>query len=77
MADEAGRIVGSIRNTANNLSHAFIYTGGRLADLNDLLAAGHDWEYLTSADAISDNGQIVGYGRIGGQFRAFLMTPVP
>ena len=66
-----------MRNSEGNLSHAFVYTGGSLADLNDLLAPGHGWEYLTSADAINDNGQIVGYGRIGGQFRAFLMTPVP
>jgi len=72
---ESGQVVGSATNTLQGLSHAFIYTGGKLINLNTLLAPGHTWEYLTSANAINSSGQIAGNGRINGQIRAFLLTP--
>jgi probable HAF family extracellular repeat protein len=75
--NDAGQVVGSVTNTAGTVSHAFIYTGGQLLDLNNLLVAGHGWEELSAAYAVNSSGQIVGYGRINGEFRAFLLTPEP
>jgi probable HAF family extracellular repeat protein len=73
-----GQVVGNAANTSGiPLSHAFVYTGGALYDLNNLLVAGHGWESLVAAYAVNDSGQIVGYGKIDGLYRAFLLTPVP
>ena len=46
-------------------------------DLNDSLPSNSGWDYLAIARDISDNGQIVRNGWIGGQDHAFLLTPVP
>lgn len=73
--NDAGQIVGSITTADAALSHAAVFTGGALLDLNDLLLDPGDWEYLTAAFAVNDTGQIAGYGRIGGQYRAFLLSP--
>jgi len=46
-------------------------------NLNALLPSGSGWN-LYAAEAINDQGQIVGYGLINGQenpVHAFLMTP--
>lgn len=74
---DSGQVVGSVTNAVSGLSHAFIYTGGKMLDLNSLLAAGHGWDYLTAANAVNENGQVTGYGKINGQFRGFLLTPKP
>ncbi len=74
---DSGRIVGYASTTDGTLSHAFIYAGGQLHDLNDLLISGHGWEHLTVAFGINSLGQIAGYGRINGEYRAFLLTPTP
>jgi probable HAF family extracellular repeat protein len=75
--NDSGQLVGSVTDATGTVSHAFVYTGGVLLDLNDLLVSGHGWEYLTAAYAVNSGGQIAGYGRINGQYRAFLLTPVP
>ena len=41
--------------------HAFLASGGRVYDLNDLIPAGSDW-VLQEALSINDRGQIVGRG---------------
>lgn len=74
---DTGQLVGSVTNESGNLSHAFVYTGGELHDLNDLLVADHGWDYLAKTNAVNNSGQIAGYGRIGNQYRGFLLTPVP
>ena len=76
-ANEAGQIVGSVSADTNTLFNAFVYTGGRIRNLNNILVDGEEWEYLTAAFAVNSAGQITGYGRINGQFRGFLLTPVP
>ncbi|MEW6199884.1 MAG: choice-of-anchor W domain-containing protein [Planctomycetota bacterium] len=74
--NDEGKVVGT--STSNTgVSHAFLYTGGELRDLNSLLVPGHDWQYLAGAYAINNNGQITGYGRRNGQDRGFILTPVP
>jgi probable HAF family extracellular repeat protein len=55
---------------------AALYTPDRAYDLNALIPAGSGW-VLQRAYDISDRGQIVGWGTVGGQTRAFLLTPVP
>jgi len=74
---DAGQVVGKVTSVDGTLSRAFVYTGGVLIDLNELLVAGHGWDYLAAAYAVNSSGQIAGYGRINGQLRAFLLTPVP
>jgi hypothetical protein len=56
--------------------HAFLYSGGVMTDLNTLIDPTSGW-VLQTAQAINDSGQITGYGIIGGQTHAFLLTPIP
>lgn len=74
---DTGQMVGSVTSTTGTLSHAFVYTGGQLRDLNDLLVAGHGWDYLTVAFGVNTSGQIAGYGQINGVYRGFILTPKP
>jgi probable HAF family extracellular repeat protein len=62
--------------TANN--GAFIYTHGRLYDLNTLLdpTSDPDWEIQRAYD-INDSGVIVGSGFLHGQYQPVVLTPVP
>ena len=54
-------------------NYAFLWQDGVLTDLNDLIPPGSDWELLVAYD-INDYGQIVGYGRLAGEFQAFLLS---
>ncbi len=75
--NDAGQAAGIVTDPDTGLSHAFLYSGGVMIDLNDLLLPEHGWEYLTAAFAVNSAGQIAGYGQINGQFCGFLLTPVP
>lgn len=52
---------------------AFVWQNDQMMDLNERIGD-PTWE-LTHATDINDAGQIVGRGRHGGQWRAFLLTP--
>ena len=54
---------------------AFVYSGGKMQDLNRLIPRGSGWT-LGDARAINDKGQIVGDGQHDGKQRAFLLTPI-
>jgi probable HAF family extracellular repeat protein len=54
---------------------AFIYSDGKLQDLNDLISPNSGLT-LTQARAINNRGQIVGAGSINGELHAVLLTPV-
>src|SRR5262249_50580395 len=58
-----GQVVGhsTVSSDKNQDWHAFLYSGGVMTDLNDLLPAGSGW-VLTEAEAINDAGQIAGTG---------------
>ena len=56
-------------------SHAFVFRGGKIQDLNALIPARSGW-MLEKASGINDRGQIVGQGLHHRQERAFLLTPV-
>lgn len=53
--------------------HAFVYSHGKMQDLNRLIPAKSGW-VLSTAYAINDAGQIVGYGTHNKQQHAFLLT---
>lgn len=70
-----GQVVGFAETGMGDL-HAFLYTVDEImVDLNTLIPADSGWE-LQLAHGISDNGQIVGWGVLNGQRRAFLLIPV-
>ncbi len=75
LAPDISLFAGPLLETASNLSHAFVYTGGTMYDLNRQLINGSGWQ-LTSAAGINDAGQIVGTGIVNQQQHAFLLTPV-
>ena len=55
--------------------HAVLWVDGEPQDLNDvILDPGNAWT-LIEARHVTDDGQIVGYGRYQGELRAFLLTP--
>lgn len=76
--NQAGQVVGQAefsRTGDTQRTHAFLYTGGKMLDLNTLVPPNSGWN-LISAKAINDKGLIVGRGRIRGEEHAFLLTPV-
>jgi probable HAF family extracellular repeat protein len=59
--NDADKVVGSSSTSEAFTYHAFLYSDGVMRDLNSLIPANSGFE-LTSAAAINDNGNIVGYG---------------
>lgn len=53
---------------------AFIFDDGMMTNLNSLIDPGSGWT-LQEARDINEFGQIVGWGLLDGQTRAFLLTP--
>ncbi|HJT65126.1 MAG TPA: DUF3466 family protein [Pyrinomonadaceae bacterium] len=72
--DDRDRIVGA-SDAKDSALRAFIYSDGVMQDLNKLIPSDSGW-VLTEAKAINGSGQIVGYGFLDGERRAFLLTPV-
>lgn len=69
-----GDIVGTYHITSD---HAFIYSDGKMKDLNTLIDPSSGWT-LTSANDINTLGQIVGTGTNSyGQTHAYLLMPTP
>jgi len=66
------QVVGALKT--GQISHAFVWANGQMQDLNNLVAANSGW-VLQEAHAINNKGQIVGFGTINGQTRAFLLKP--
>ena len=72
--DDRGRVVGA-SDAKDSPLRAFIYSDGVMQDLNKLIPDDSGW-LLTEAKGINQSGQIVGYGFLNGERRAFLLTPL-
>jgi probable HAF family extracellular repeat protein len=53
---------------------AFVHQNGIMTDLNNLIRSTANW-LLDWAFDTNNSGQIVGYGQLDGQYRAYLLTP--
>jgi len=69
------RQVVGISQDLMNEPRAFVYSNGRLYDLNDLVKHARGWHFRT-ANAINNRGQIVGEAVFEGGSRPYLLTPV-
>lgn len=71
--NDDGQVVGALQTGQNY--HAFIWANGQMQDLNNLIPSDSGW-VLSEARSINNKSQIVGFGVINGQTRAFLLSPV-
>ena len=74
--NSSGVVVGesTYKLQAGIVYHAFVYSNGKMQDLNKLIPANSGW-VLSTAYSINDAGQIVGYGTLKNQQHGFLLTP--
>jgi probable HAF family extracellular repeat protein len=74
--NNAGQVVGDSLLSDNVTVHNFLYTGGTMYDLNNLIPSSSGW-VLDSVYGINDSGQIVGAGTYNNQAfpQAVLLTP--
>ena len=70
--NDSGVVVG--QSTFAGTYHAFVYSAGKMKDLNKLIPSGSGW-VLIEANGINAGGQIVGMGMRSGQEHAYLLTP--
>ena len=71
--NDSGQIVG-YSTTASGASHAFLWTGGTMTDMNTLIGPASGWT-LTGAAAINNNGQILcGGSNTSGQWATLLYS---
>jgi probable HAF family extracellular repeat protein len=70
--NDSGVIVGGALTTDDEASHAFLYVGGVMHDLNDLIDADCSWE-LVQALGINNRGDIVALGHCGDADRVVLL----
>jgi probable HAF family extracellular repeat protein len=70
--NDSGVVVG--QSTFAGTYHAFVYSSGKIKDLNKLIPAGSGW-VLIEAQGINASGQIVGMGTHNGQEHGYLLTP--
>jgi probable HAF family extracellular repeat protein len=70
--NDSGVVVG--QSTFGGTYHAFVYSSGKIKDLNKMIPAGSGW-VLIEARGINAAGQITGMGMHNGQEHAFLLTP--
>ena len=69
-----GDVVGQAETVLGTQQCAFLYSHGKLIDLNHAISPTLHWS-LEEANGINDSGVIVGTGEWEGKDRAFLITP--
>ena len=72
--NDSGVVVGQSTYGQGGSYHAFVYSGRKMKDLNNLIPANSGWE-LYVANGINEAGKIVGYGTLNGVLHAFVLTP--
>jgi probable HAF family extracellular repeat protein len=70
-----GQVVGGANTSSDGYDDAFLYSGGVMQDLNNLISPNSGW-VLEDATGINDSGQICGDGEYQGKQDAFLLTPI-
>ncbi len=73
--NNAGSVVGYSWLAGSDQTHAFLYVGGVMLDLNSLVTNLTGWT-LTEAYSINDAGQIAGAGLLDGITHAFRLDPL-
>jgi len=75
--NDRGQVVGFF-STNDGSSHAFVYSGGVMTDLDSLLTPLSSFKLLYAAYSISNDGYITGEGLTsdGLSIHAFLLTPI-
>ena len=73
-----GQVVGSqwVVNDILFSQRALLYSGGRVADLNNMIPP-HAGMLLDRALDINDAGEILAHGTIDGREHSFLLKPLP
>ena len=71
-----GQVVGSSGLEGDFDTHAFLYSGGAMTDLNSLIDPSSGW-VLYDARGINDLGQIAAFGCLGDNCQAVLLDVVP
>ena len=79
--NDAGEIVGYSetgdgQGQRENGTRAFLWSQGRMVNLNDLLIETNSEWVLLEARAINNRGQIVGTGLLNGKRTGFLLNPI-
>lgn len=72
--NNAGQVTGEASTAGDTAFDAFLYTGGTMVDLNSVLPPGSPW-VLLSASGINDRGQIVGQGKMNGEYLGYRLDP--
>ena len=72
--NNSGQVVGHSQDLTGD-ARAFLFSEGELYDLNDLVMRASGWRFR-AANAINNNGQIVGEALVQGISRAYLLTPI-
>jgi probable HAF family extracellular repeat protein len=75
----SGEVTGMSQIGSGGLEHAFLYTGGKMYDLNALLVpdSGVADLTITAGNGINDRGQIAATGQIDGHKHAVRLDPIP
>lgn len=74
-----GLIVGSVRATKHsNIIYPAMFAENEVFKLHDLITENsHNWELSEWVTDVNENGQIIGHGEYKGEFRSYLLTPIP
>lgn len=78
--NDYGDVIGMSYIAGNTAQDAFLYTGGTMYDLNDILLPGSSVSNLViskGGNGINNLGQIAATGTVGGQTHALRLDPVP
>ena len=78
--NNAGDVIGLSYLAGDTVTHAFLYTGGTMYDLNDLILPGSgvtNFSISGFGGGINDSGQIAATDTINGQRHALRLTPTP